>query len=177
MNQPAPARLTPLVEADWSPLLESVAEGLGSVLNVHRVMAHHPDLLAAWTPLRRHVAAGGTLSSRHRELVILRVAARAGVAYEWHHHVGRAKQAGINAAEAEAVRRGPTADWEDEEEALLLVATDELFQDLAVGDARWAELTQSFSTPQILDLIVTVGVYTTLAMFINTTGVQIEDEA
>jgi hypothetical protein len=34
-----------------------------------------------------------------------------------------------------------------------------------------------FSIPQILDLIVTVGLYTTLAMFINTTGVQIESES
>ncbi|HKZ29023.1 MAG TPA: carboxymuconolactone decarboxylase family protein, partial [Acidimicrobiia bacterium] len=61
-------------------------------------------------------------------------------------------------------------------EALLLTVTDELFDELAVGDAGWAELTRFFTIPQVLDLVVTVGMYTTLAMLINTTGVQIEEE-
>jgi alkylhydroperoxidase family enzyme len=33
-----------------------------------------------------------------------------------------------------------------------------------------------FTTEQILDLLVTVGVYTTLAMIINATGVEVEGE-
>ncbi|MDH3259913.1 MAG: carboxymuconolactone decarboxylase family protein [Acidimicrobiia bacterium] len=177
MNQTAPTRLAPLDESDWDPQLESILDGLSTVLNVHRVMAHHPELLAAWMPLRNHVVANGTLSPRHRELVILRLSHRAGVAYEWHHHFARASQAGISVAEAEAVRIGPAAGWADQKEALLLTVADELFDKQAVGDAVWAELTRAFTIPQILDLIVTVGVYTTLAMFINTTGVQIENEA
>jgi len=174
MSQPVPTRLTPLDESAWAPALESVRNGLGTVLNVHRMMAHHPELLAAWTPLRQHITNGGTLSARHRELIILRVAALAGVAYEWHHHVARASLAGIGPTEVEAVRIAKATDWPDEQESALLAATDELFQSLAVGDDVWAVLTELFTVPQILDLIVTVGMYTTLAMFINTTGVQIE---
>ena len=174
MSQPVPARITPLDEAAWTPALEAARSGFGTVLNVHRMMAHHPELLAAWTPLRQHITSGGTLSARHRELIILRVAALAGVAYEWHHHVARAALAGIGPAEIEAVRIEKATDWPDDQEAALLAATDELFQGLAVGDIGWAALTRLFSIPQILDLIVTVGMYTTLAMFINTTGVQIE---
>jgi alkylhydroperoxidase family enzyme len=144
------------------------------VLNVHRMMAHHPELLAAWTPLRQHIAAGGTLTPRHRELIILRVAALAGVAYEWHHHVARASRAGIGPAEIEAVQTAGASAWPDEKEAVLLAAADELFESLAVGETVWAGLTRQFTVPQIFDLIVTVGMYTTLAMFINSTGVQIE---
>jgi alkylhydroperoxidase family enzyme len=176
MSQPVPARLSPLDEANWAPALEATRTGFGAVLNVHRMMAHHPELLAAWTPLRQHIAAGGTLTPRHRELIILRVAALSGVAYEWHHHVARGSLAGIGPAEIEAVRIEKANDWPDDQEAALLAATDELFQGLAVGDDGWAALTRLFSVPQILDLIVTVGMYTTLAMFINTTGVQIEAE-
>lgn len=176
MTQPVPARLAPLDEADWAAALESVRAGFATVLNVHRMMAHHPDLLAAWTPLRQHIATAGTLTPRHRELVILRVAALSGVAYEWHHHVDRASRVGVGATEIEAVRTSAAGDWPDEEEAALLAAADELFQGLAVGDEVWEALTRHFSIPQILDLIVTVGMYTTLAMFINTTGVQIEGE-
>lgn len=177
MIEPTPTRLAPLHESDWDPQLESILGGLGTVLNVHRVMAHHPDLLAAWTPLRNHVVKNGTLSPRDRELIILRLSYRAGVAYEWHHHLARASQVGISEVEAQAVRTGPAAGWADEKEALLLAATDELFDERAIGDAAWTELTRFFTIPQILDLIVTVGLYTTLAMFINTTGVQIEKES
>jgi alkylhydroperoxidase family enzyme len=176
MSQPVSARLTPLDEAAWAPALETARSGFGTVLNVHRMMAHHPELLAAWTPLRQHITTGGTLSARHRELIILRVAALAGVAYEWHHHVARASLAGIGPTEVEAVRIAKATDWPDEQESALLAATDELFQGLAVGDAGWEALTRHFTVPQIFDLVVTVGMYTTLAMFINTTGVQIEGE-
>lgn len=176
MSQPVPARLAPLDEADWGTDLESVRTGLVTVLNVHRMMALHPELLSAWMPIRKHIATGGTLTSRHRELIILRVAALSGVAYEWHHHVERATRAGVEATEIEAVRTAAAGDWPDEEEGVLLAATDELFESLAVGDAVWASLIRQFTVPQIFDLVMTVGMYTTLAMFINTTGVQIEDE-
>ena len=104
-------RLDPLPENRWHPQLDSVLEKLGTVLNVHRVMALHPDLLAAWTPLRQHIATAGSLDPRHRELVILRVAHQSGVAYEWHHHVGRALEAGLSADEIEAVRLETAAGW------------------------------------------------------------------
>jgi alkylhydroperoxidase family enzyme len=175
MSQATPPRLGPLDEADWAGTLDSVRDGLGTVLNVHRVMAHHPDLMAAWAPLRQHIALNGTLSPRHRELVILRLGHRTAVDYEWRHHVVRAVQAGISPAEVEMVRRGPDAGWADDKDALLLTVTDELVDELAVSDASWAALTDSLTIPQVLDMVVTVGMYTTLAMFINTTGVQIED--
>ena len=174
MSQSTPSRLSPLDEGNWPTTLDSVQASLGTVLNVHRVMANHPDLMAAWTPLRQHIAVNGTLSPRHRELVILRLGHRTGVDYEWHHHVIRAVQAGISPAEVEMVRIGSDAGWPDDTDALLLTVTDELFDQLAVSDASWAMLTESLTIPQVFDLVVTVGMYTTLAMFINTTGVQLE---
>ena len=83
-----------------------------------------------------------------RELVILRLSYRAGVAYEWHHHFARASQAGISVAEAEAVRTGPPVGWADEQEALLLTVTDELFDELAVGDAAGLNSPGSSPSPR-----------------------------
>ncbi|MDH3539251.1 MAG: carboxymuconolactone decarboxylase family protein [Acidimicrobiia bacterium] len=175
MNEPTSIRLAPLDEDDWPAALDAARDGMARVLNVHRVMANHADLLAAWSPLRNHIAVSSSLSERFRELVILRVAFRAQVAYEWHHHVRRAMRAGISPSEIEAVQAGPGA-MADPTEALLLAVTDELHDDLKVGDASWEALTAALSVAEVLDLIITVGMYTTLAMFINTTGVQIEDE-
>jgi alkylhydroperoxidase family enzyme len=168
-------RLNPLPETEWAPQAESVRDLLGDVLNVHRVMAHHPELLAAWAPLRRHITAASSLSPRLRELVILRLAHRMGVAYEWDHHVRRALAAKMAPEEIEAVRLGPNDHW-PEAESVLLTAVDELHDQLNITDSTWAALTRLFTTDQILDLLVTVGTYTTLAMVINTTGVEVEAE-
>ncbi len=162
-------------EAEWAPQADSVRDLLGEVLNVHRVMAHHPELLAAWAPLRQHVAAGSSLSPRFRELAILRLAHRMGVTYEWYHHVRRAADAGLTPEEIEAIRLQPSDRWQ-EAESVLLTAVDELHGHLSVTDSTWSALTRLFTTDQILDLIVTVGTYTTLAMVINATGVEIEEE-
>jgi len=166
-------RLNPLPDTEWAPRADSVRDLLGEVLNVHRVMAHHPELLAAWAPLRRHVAAGSSLSPRFRELVILRLAHRMGVAYEWYHHVRRALAAEVAPEEVEAVKLGPNGRW-PEAESVLLTAVDELHDHLNVTDSTWAALARLFTTDQILDLLVTVGTYTTLAMVINATGVEVE---
>jgi len=165
--------LSSLPEEQWDPQLDSVREQLGTVLNVHRVMARHPDLMEAWTPLRQHIAMGGSLPPRFRELVILRVAHRSGVAYEWHHHVARARIAGLTADEIEAVRL-PTREGWSAGEAGLLAAVDELLDDFSLSEETRLSLEPNIGVEGILDVIVTVGMYVTLAMLINTAEIEIE---
>lgn len=61
-----------------------------------------------------------------------------------------------------------------DDETALLAAADELFDGLSIGESTWDLLRAGFTTQQILDVIVTVGVYVTLAMVIGATGVPIE---
>ena len=166
--------LSPLPEDEWDRQLDSVLKQLGTVLNVHRVMARHPDLMRAWTPLRQHIATAGSLQPRFRELVILRVAHRSGVAYEWRHHVARARRAGLTGEEIEAVRL-PTREGWRANEAALLAAVDELLDDFSLSEETRLSLEQSVGVEGILDVIVTVGMYVTLAMLINTAQIEIED--
>ena len=166
-------RLGPLPVAEWDGRLAPILEGLDPALNVHRVLAHHPDLLAAWWPLRGHVALGGSLRPRHREIVILRVAHRAGSAYEWHHHVVRASREGVVPPEIEAIRRMPTEGWAADE-ATLLEATDELFDARSIAGPTWDDLLRTFSVEQVLDLVFTVGTYLTLSMLISAAGIRVE---
>lgn len=166
-------RILPLLEAEWDSRLDSVLGRLDPVLNVHRVLARHPDLLAAWSPLRDHIAFGGSLLPRHRELLILRIAHRAGSGYEWHHHVIRGHAAGLSDEEIAAIGGGPTGDW-TEIDAALLSAADELFDSRSINQPTWAALAAQLSQEQLLDVVMTVGVYVTLAMVIAATGVSIE---
>lgn len=167
--------LKPLPEEQWDASLWSVRDQLGTVLNVHRVMALHPELMTAWAPLRRHVATAGSFDPRLRELAILRVATRVGVEYEWHHHVARGLAAGLTNDEINAVRSNELGGLHPDE-ALLVAAVDELLDDLELTDATLHSLEPSIGAEGVLDIVVTVGVYVTLAMLIKTAGVEVESD-
>ena len=67
--------MTPLAIDQWDNSLQHVVDDMqGDPLNIHRLMANHPQLLKAWWPLRMYTVKGGDLDRRDCELVILRVA-------------------------------------------------------------------------------------------------------
>ena len=64
-------------------------------LNAMGVLAHHPELTAAYNQLIRHALYFTTITPRQRELLVLRVAHVRGSAYEWAQHVYQAGVAGL----------------------------------------------------------------------------------
>ncbi len=71
--------LAPLPPDRWDDSICELAGDFAGRLNVYRLMAHDPDLLAAWAPLRAHVVTGSALGPERLEIVVLRTAARLGV--------------------------------------------------------------------------------------------------
>ncbi len=67
--------LAPVADADWPAEIAPLRQTAGR-LNVYRVMAHHPPLLAAWQSLRDHVVLRSSLPGPLLELAILRVGHR-----------------------------------------------------------------------------------------------------
>jgi hypothetical protein len=51
---------------------------------------------------------------------------------------------------------------------------DELQASRFISDATWKALAERYSDRQLLDVVLTVGAYTTLAMYFNSTGGQME---
>ncbi|HTN99478.1 MAG TPA: carboxymuconolactone decarboxylase family protein, partial [Microthrixaceae bacterium] len=89
----------PLVAMDTAS--EAQAEllqplGGDNALNLFKTLANHPKLMRSWLRFGGQLLQRSTLSDRERELVILRVAARCGSAYEWGQHVGIARHAGLS---------------------------------------------------------------------------------
>ena len=83
--------MRPLPLPEWDDSLERVLDDMdGQPLNVHGLMANHPDLLNAWWDYRNYSVRGGALDQRDCELVILRVAVHMRNWYEWAAHVDRA---------------------------------------------------------------------------------------
>lgn len=168
-------KLEPLVPENWPEALENIRYRLKSPLNIHNIMAHHPDLMRAWMPFRDHVVCGGSLSPRQRELIILRTAHNCEADYEWRHHVERGLQAGLDEAEIQRVRQGPGATGWQADESVLLSAADDCHRDFCISRENLQEMERLFSARQQLDVTATVGMYMTLALIIKTHDIPLED--
>jgi alkylhydroperoxidase family enzyme len=112
---------------------------------------------------------------RSRELIIVRIAARARAAYAWDQHVRIARRAGLA---DEEILQAAAGSWQDldERDQVLLAATDSLMDRYGVDDDLWSRLQAQLSAQQIIDVLYTVGQYLTIATVINTLGVEPEGD-
>ncbi len=175
MNQRLPVRTT----ADDPRLGELFAKGLtgpgGDPLNIFGVLGNHPDMLKRWLVFATHVMSKNSLSPRDRELLILRTGWNCRSRYEWGQHVAIARECGLSDAEIEAVKSGVDHEGWSSHDRMLMLAADELHQHQSLSEHSWNALTNAYSTEQVLDVIATVGNYHLVAMFLNSTGVQLDE--
>ena len=171
-------RIQPSEAGDWNQeqraLMEKMEKGVGPI-NIMRTLVRHEKLLKRWLPFTNHILFKSTISRRERELLILRTAWDTQAVYEWAQHVVIARDAGITDGEIARVREGSGADGWSASERALLAAADELIADKMVGNETWAALSEHYSEEQLMDVIFTVGNYTTVAMALNSIGVQLDE--
>src|SRR4051794_36175249 len=105
-DHPEP-RIPPLTDAELDGSQRDLLAGDGLRLNIFRTLARHPGLFRKWLPFGGKLLAGGKLSPRDRELVILRTAFRCRARYEWAQHVAIARTAGLADDEIARVAVGP----------------------------------------------------------------------
>ncbi|WP_149823138.1 carboxymuconolactone decarboxylase family protein [Streptomyces tailanensis] len=176
---PEKARLQPVDEGELhEKTLASLApyrDQDGRVYTIWATLAHHEDALRRFIVFGNHVLGKNTLPLQSRELMILRIAARARAAYEWDQHVRIARRAGLT---EDTILAAATGDWDglDELDRVLLTATDSLLDRQGVDDELWERLTAHLGTEQVIDVLYTVGQYLTIATVINTLGVQVEGD-
>ena len=105
-------------------------------LNVLGTFAQHPTLMRAYHAFNGHILYTTTLTPRHRELLVLRVAAVRSAEYEWEQHVVLGRDAGLTDDDIARIVEGPDApDWSPFDAAMLR-AVDELVDDARVTDAN-----------------------------------------
>jgi alkylhydroperoxidase family enzyme len=170
-------RLLPRTAADDPALAEMFAKGLngpdGTPLNIFGTLAHHPDMLRRWLVFAAHVLSKNTLPERDRELLILRTGWNCQSRYEFSQHVVIGRRCGITEAEIEMIKEGGDAGW-GALDRLLVVAADQLHDHSTISDPVWQGLAAHYTAEQMLDLVATVGNYHLVAMFLNSTGVQLD---
>ena len=169
-------QITPRPTNDWPASLDEVSADMnGTPINVHKLMAHSPDLLKAWWDFRNYSVKGGTLGEMLGELVILRVGVHLGAWYEWASHVDRAHRIGIPITTINAVLLRDPTDMFPPDQALILTAVDNLMADGRILQATLDAMSEHFTTKQIMDLIAIHGMYVVLGHFIKTWGLALDD--
>jgi alkylhydroperoxidase family enzyme len=163
---------------DVSSLPEAVQKTLAAVpLNVVRMCAHASQpLFEAQGQLGRAVAMPEVLEPRLRETVVLRVAHLSNSDYELHHHVALGLAAGLSAAELAAIERGDYATLDP----LLAAAahfTDEVVGQISPSDATLARLRQLASDQILVNIVLTIGCYMSIARLAAVTGIGRDADA
>jgi hypothetical protein len=116
-----------------------------------------------------------TIPTRDRELLTLRTAWLSRGEYIWaSHHNSYATKAGLTPEEVSRVTQGPDAKGWNRFDSLLLRAVDELHTSRFISDQTWKALGERYTDRQRLEVVMTVAAYTSLAMYFNSTGGQME---
>lgn len=168
------ARLLPLSDADWPESIDTLRLGFAGGLNVYRVMAHHPALLAAWADLRDHVVNRTALGRVRSEVVILRTGFRLGSGYEWRQHVIRARRLGMEDSRILSLQGARQA--MSDEDATLASAVDELIDNACLQPDTLSALTKLAGKEGVLDLMATVGFYSVLGYLLKTFETPLDED-
>ncbi len=172
------ARL-PYVDPNTAP--EHVRDALERVpvrLNIFRMMAHAESNFRPLLRLGTAILSQQQLDAKLRELAILRVAQLSPARYEWIQHVPIAKAVGVTQAQIDAVETGNVdAGCFAADERLVLQFTTAVVRDVRAPDALFAAVRERFSPREIVELILAVGFYMTMARLMETTGVDLEPDA
>ncbi|WP_448586095.1 carboxymuconolactone decarboxylase family protein [Thermaurantiacus sp.] len=175
----AEPRVRPLADGELSPEQEALlaaqeGEGRFGRLNIFRVLVRRPAGLRAFLHWGGYIMGGGTaLDPLTRELAILRTGFLCRSGYEWMQHEKIARRLGMAEATIARVKAGADAPGWTPLEAAVIRAADELVCGHHVADATWAALAPLGEEAR-MDLVLTVGQYTLVAMLLNSFGVQPE---
>ena len=163
---------------DVSTLPEIVQQRLKSVpLNVVRICAHASvDLFEAQGALGRAVANPEALEPRLRETVILRVAHLSNSAYELHHHIPIAHGTGLHQTDLDAIA---SKNYGALDPLLAAAArfTDEVVTQLSPSDETLATLRKLASDQIVVNIVLTIGCYMSIARLIAVTGIELDGSA
>ena len=173
-------RMEPLTPPFEPKVANSLAKMMGGrdvePLALFRTLLHNFEAGDRIRPLGSYLLTHGQLLARERELVILRVCARAACEYEWGVHVSQfSRDAGLSEEEIEGTVLSLPCDprWGDRERTLIAIA-DELHNWGHVTDHTWMQLRAGWSEAQILELLMLAGWYHMIAYVANGTHVALE---
>ena len=146
-------------------------------LSVFRLVLHNPNVASALNALLQHLLWQGTLDTRLRELIIMRLGWATGSEYEWTQHWRVATQLGVDEEDLRAVRDWRHSDRFGSVEIAVLAATDETIADGTISDATWAACSDALGgDPGLLvELVAVIGNWRLFSALLRSLAVPLED--
>ena len=165
-TRPAEMRVKPPADAPAGPNVRRATQACPATLD---------DMCRKFWAFAGQFLTNNTIPARDRELLTLRTAWLSRGEYIWASHQDSfATKAGLTPQEVSRVTRGPDAEGWSAFDSALLRAVDELQTSRFISDATWKALGERYSDRQRVEVVMTVAAYTSLAMYFNSTGGQIE---
>lgn len=139
----------------------------GSVYGPFVPALRSPEFTRRLQSLGEYLRYDSSLGPRLREMIILLTAREWTQDVEWDVHAPIALDAGLSPATVAAIAAGRRPDGMRDDEALVWAFISELQRTRTVSDTTYALSVAAFTEQGVIDLIGTVGYYTTLAMIMN----------
>jgi alkylhydroperoxidase family enzyme len=159
------------------PIREAFA-ALPVHLNIFRLMANAETCFRPMLRLGGAILAHQALAGRLRELAILRVARLSGAEYEWVQHVPIARSTGVTGRQVEALEAGRIEGeaFAADEQAVLRFTT-EVVERVSPSDSTFAAVAKHLSPREIVELVIAIGYYMTIARLMETARIDMDPPA
>ncbi|HEX6311811.1 MAG TPA: carboxymuconolactone decarboxylase family protein [Acidimicrobiia bacterium] len=141
---------------------------------VYLRMFNNPDVAALVGDLGAHLRYHGVLPDDVRELVILHLARRMGLAYEWAHHVRFARAAGITDTTVAALAAEKKPSGLRDEQVAALAAADATHELRSIPASVQRVLDDAYGAKGVVELVAVVGLYRLIGGVIAAFDVRLE---
>lgn len=167
------------LDAEEQRAYDHVAEvrGEGAMLEVYHRLFNHPPFAIAMGALGEQLRFRGVLPDDVRELIVLLVARRMGVAYEWAHHVDVARAAGVADEVIDAIERGELGaalDRVPSSHRAALIAADHVYELESIPPDVQQSVAEVFGVRGVIEVAAVVGAYRMMGGMILAFDVELE---
>ena len=146
-------------------------------LNLHRIWAHSPELLASGGRFAVSLRTGTVAARTHVELAIIRATQLSGGDYEEIQHRTMAAACGLTPNQISAIADWRSSDLFDSEQRAILGWTEGLFRDAGPTDVEFSLMESAFSPREIVEITAAASTYAGFSMFTKALRVPLEADA
>ena len=173
-------RIATLKTEELSPEQKRIHDAIagarhGAVRGPFAVWLRLPKIAEAANRLGNSIRLDGKLDRRLFELAILIVARHWSAQYEWFVHEKDARKAGLPCEVIDAVRNRRLPNFTREDEKLTYDVVNELHDSRTLSKRTYERALAFLGTDPLIELVTTVGFYTTAAMMINVFDAPVPD--
>jgi alkylhydroperoxidase family enzyme len=145
--------------------------------HIHRTVANAPNLLKRFVDLANELRHGTQLDPKLRELALMTVGRLTGADYEFTHHWNMSLAVGVKRDQLEQLANFETSPTFDDKERAVIRYAVEATRDVRVSDSTFNTLRGFLDNRRIMELVMNVAFYNSVARVIVPCGVELEPGA